>query len=97
MFQPLRHRPGLALLAVFTVSGLLHELVINLSLLHVTGRWLIGPMMVYFLLQPLGIFMERTCRRRSRWRRVYLWAVVFMPAPLVLNEGLLRVLHLWPD
>jgi len=27
----------------------------------------------------------------------FVWLVVFVPCPLVLNEGLLHTLHLWPE
>ena len=97
IFAPRRHRPTLALVLVFFVSGLMHEWVINLPLYLFTGKAPFGTMMVYFLLQAAGVLLERRfLKRKARARTLFAWLVVFVPAPLVLNEGLLRTLHLWP-
>jgi hypothetical protein len=96
IFQRLRHRPALALVAAFAVSGLLHEAVINLPLYLVTGRVLFGTMMMYFLIQAIGVLVERRFRDRPALARVFAWLIFLGPAPLVLNEGLLRTMHLWP-
>jgi len=54
-------------------------------------------MMLYFLLQPIGILVERGfTRARSPAKVLCTWLVVLGPAPLILNEGLLRALQLWP-
>jgi len=54
-------------------------------------------MMVYFLLQAAGVMVERRfLKGNARAKTLFAWLVVFVPAPLVLNEGLLRTLHLWP-
>jgi len=96
IFRPLQARPMLALFVVFLVSGILHEWVINIPLYVVTGRSCFGSMTLYFLLQALGILIER--RTRHRGVRIFLvWLFVFGAAPLMVNEGLLRVLHLWPE
>lgn len=98
IFDPLRHRPVLALWLVFAVSGLMHELVINVPLLLVTGTNLLGGMMIYFLLQGAGVLAEhRLLRRRPVAKRMFAWLMVAGPAPLMINEGLLRVFHLWPQ
>ncbi|MBI5385556.1 MAG: hypothetical protein HZA90_12830 [Verrucomicrobia bacterium] len=98
VFVPLRRRPVLALVLVFAVSGLMHEWVINVPLCYLTRRALFGSMMIYFLLQAAGVLLERHCLKgRSTLRLGFAWAVVLGPAPLVLNEGLLRTLHLWPE
>jgi predicted transporter len=86
-----------ALILAFAVSGLLHEWVINVPLYFVTGRALFGTMMLYFLLQAVGILVERHfLKGHPRLNVIFVWLVVFVPCPLVLNEGLLRTLHLWP-
>ena len=96
IFRPLRSRPMVALFVVFLASGLFHEWVINLPLYIVTGRNLFGSMTVYFLLQAVGIVIER--RTRHRGVRILLaWLFVFGAAPLMVNEGLLRILGLWPE
>ena len=95
IFRPLQNRPVLALFAVFLVSGVLHEWAINVPLYIVTGRKCFGSMVLYFLLQALGILIER--RTRNRGVRIFLvWLFVFGAAPLEVNEGMLRILHLWP-
>ena len=98
IFARLHRRPKFALFLVFLVSGLMHEWVVNVPLYYLTGRILFGSMMIYFFLQAVGIFVER-CFSKSHPRLmvVFVWLVVFVPSPLVLNEGLLRVLHLWPQ
>ena len=98
IFSRLRRRPWFALLLVFAISGLMHEWVTNFTLYHVTGRALFGSMMIYFLLQPVGILAERRfLKDHPRLMMLFVWLVVFVPSPLVINEGLLRVLHLWPE
>ncbi len=97
ILAPLRQRPVLAVVLVFLVSGLVHEWVINLSLYLSAGRNLFGTMMLYFLLQAAGLLLERRFLAGKPAAKILLaWLVVFVPAPLVLNEGMLRALRLWP-
>jgi Membrane bound O-acyl transferase family len=96
IFRPLRSRPAFALLLTFAVSGLLHEWVINVPLYFVTGRALFGTMMLYFLLQGVGVLVERRFKKHPGFMVVFAWLVVIAPVPWVINEGLLRTLHLWP-
>jgi len=88
-----RKRPAKALLLIFICSGLWHELLINVPTILFIGPNLFGEMMVYFLLQAIGIALER----RFRWLkgRPFTWLVVAVPSPLVVNRGLLSVLGLW--
>jgi hypothetical protein len=96
IFRRMRRWPVVALILAFAVSGLLHEWVINVPLYFVTGRVLFGSMMLYFLVQAAGILLERRfLKGHARAMAVFTWLVVLAPAPLVLNEGLLRTLHLW--
>ena len=96
IFYPLQSRPVLALFLVFLTSGVLHELVINIPLYIVTGGKYFGWMTLYFLLQAVGILIER--KTRNHGVRIFLlWFFVFGAAPLMINEGMLRVLHLWPE
>ena len=95
VFSRLRRRPVLALLLVFAISGLVHEWVINVPLYLLTGRAPFGSMMVYFLLQAAGLLLERRfLKSRVRGKVAFAWLVILAPAPLVMNEGLLRTLHL---
>ena len=78
------------------MSGVLHDLVINVPLYFVTGRKYFGFMTLYFLLQAVGILIER--KTRNRGARIFLlWLFVFGAVPLMVNEGMLRILHLWPE
>ena len=94
---PLRRRPTLAVVLVFLVSGLVHEWVVNGALYLAADRNRFGTMMLYFLLQAAGLLFERRCLSgKPATKRILAWLVVGFPAPLVVNEGLLRALHLWP-
>jgi hypothetical protein len=95
IFQPLRRRPVLALLLAFAFSALLHEAVINVPLYFVTGRALFGTMMIYFLAQPIGVLLERRFKSKPAVGVACFWVFVVLPAPLIINEGLLRTMHLW--
>jgi len=98
IFGRLRRRPMFALFLVFAASGIVHECVINVPLYCVTGRILFGTMIVYFLLQAVGILVERHfLNGHPRLMVMFVWLAVFVPVPLVLNEGYLRGLQLWPD
>jgi hypothetical protein len=98
IFSRLRPRPVFALFLVFAVSGLMHEWVINVPLYYLTGRFLFGTMIIYFLLQAVGILFERHfLKGHPRSKAAFVWLIVLAPLPLVWNEGLLRVLHLWPE
>ena len=86
----------LIVVAKFISSGIIHELVINLSLWLLTGRNFFGSMMAYFGLQGVGLLFERrflagcgTCRR------IVAWLIVLGPVPLIVNEGILRAFWLW--
>ena len=46
--------------------------------------------------QATGILLERRIRNRGM-RRLLVWLFVVGASPLIVNEGLLRVLHLWPE
>ncbi len=84
------------MVVVFFVSGGMHECVINLPLYLVTCRSLFGSMMIYFLIQaPAILFENKFLKRRPVARNVLLWVMVVGPIPLMLNEGMLRVLRLW--
>jgi hypothetical protein len=97
IFGRLRRHPVFALLLAFSLSGVMHEWVINFPLYCLTGRALFGSMMAYFLLQAAGILCEHQfLKGHPHLMAGFVWLIVFVPSPLVLNEGLLRVLHLWP-
>lgn len=98
IFDQLRARPWLAVMLAFTVSGLMHEWVINLPLFLVTGKNLLGSMMIYFLLQGIGVLIEHHfLKGKSGLKVLCAWLFVLGPVPLLINEGLLRVLLLCPE
>ncbi len=93
IFSRYRRRPAFGLLVAFFYSGLWHEVLINVPLyaFHDVNR--LGSQLIYFLIQAVGILGERKFIRfpSATLRRAYVWAVVILPAPLVVNEGVLRV------
>jgi hypothetical protein len=98
LFTRLRRRPVLALGLIFGLSGVMHEWVINVPLYYLTSRVWFGSMMIYFLLQAAGLLVEhRFLKHHEKLRTGFAWLVILAPAPLVMNEGLLRVLHLWAE
>ena len=97
IFSRMRGRPVLALFAVFFVSGVMHEWVINVPLYFLTGRNCFGTMMIYFLLQLVAILIEKRFLANAPLARIALaWLAIVGPVPLLLNEGLLRAMGLWP-
>lgn len=94
-FWPLRKRPSVALGAAFLLSGLIHELVINLPFYLYADRCLFGSQIAYFALQGVGVLLDR--KYLSPFpvlRRIFLWLVVIVPVPLIVNEALLHILHI---
>jgi hypothetical protein len=54
-------------------------------------------MMAYFGLQAAALFAERAwLHPHPRLKRAWTWIVVVGPAPLFVNEGMLRALQFWP-
>jgi len=96
IFRPLQARPVLALFLVFLTSGIFHEWAVNVPLYIVTGKKYFGFMTLYFLLQAVGILIEHKTSNRAA-RILLVWLFVFGAAPLMVNEGMLRILHLWPE
>jgi hypothetical protein len=94
LFMPLASHPHLALIVPFLVSGIVHDLVINVPAAIACDVNLLGSMTGYFLIQALGVWVDRLWFERGWVRRTLLWTVVLMPAPLIMNESMLRIL-LW--
>jgi len=94
-FRPLARQPILALTVTFVISGLIHELLVSLPLWFVYRVNCFGWMVGYFLLQLLAILIERQWLRQiPRLNRPFVWLVVLIPAPLILNQGTLLIFHL---
>ena len=78
----------------FFFSGLFHEVMFNLPLWLYSKENYFGTMMVYFLIQGMGLVIEKKYLRHlsSFWRRLYLWLVVILPSPLFLCGSFLKLL-----
>ncbi len=90
LFQPVcrRHGPGVALMAVFLGSGLVHDLVISLP---AGGGW--GLPTLYFTLQGAGVLAQRSAFGAigsGAAGRIFTLAVAVLPAPLLFHPPFLR-------
>lgn len=98
IFHPWRRSPAFASFLTFLFSGILHEAVITVPVLVLYGRFLLGPILAYFLLQWVGVMVDRKLvRNYPGLRRIWFWIVVAGPAPLFFVEPMLRILFLWPE
>jgi hypothetical protein len=95
--QPTRVPRGVRVALAFAVSGLWHEFLTNAPLFIFFGVNRFGSMLLYFSIQALGLQIDaRWLRERPIARWVFLWGVVILPVPLILNEGVLRAVGLFP-
>lgn len=80
----------------FTISGLFHEIMINLPYWIIYRKSYFGTMMAYFLVQAIGIWLDKSYfkRHHSYLRRAFLWIMVVSPSPLFINKPLLTFLGL---
>lgn len=88
----LGRRPrAIQILMTFLISGFFHEVMINFPYWIVTGKSYFGTMMLYFLIQALGLYGDKKFIKHShpKIRRVYLWLFVIVPSPLFINQPLL--------
>ena len=95
VFRRYRSRPLLGLSVSFFYSGIWHELLINVPLYLFCGVNLLGSQLLYFFIQAAAILGERKFNCNTFCHRLYLWIFVLVPAPLVVNEGVLRVTGLF--
>lgn len=97
-FKPFARRPVIAAAIAFTVSGFIHELVVTLPALLVddeTGKSVAGLLLVYFLIQYIGLILgRRWLRGRPLALRLQFLIIVLGPAPLVLNPATLSIFRL---
>lgn len=84
LFKPVARKlgPQAAMVTVFIVSGLIHELVVTVP----AGGGYGGPTL-YFALQALGVWLECGCPLKSQfiWR-ARTFAFVLLPLPLAFPE-----------
>jgi|GEM_PF-267838 len=85
--KPLTRRLGAgnAILCVFVISGLLHDLCISYS---AGSGW--GLPTVYFILQGALVAFERRAKIETAWplfwRRLWTWCWLLLPLPLLFTE-----------
>lgn len=98
VFRPLRGSPTKAVLVVFIFSGLWHELIINIPAKVFYDLDLIGSMLLYFLIQCIGLIIDRKILNKDQRiaRQILAWIIIVGPVPLILNEAILRIVFLWP-
>jgi hypothetical protein len=91
-----RRRPLLAVTAVFLVSGVWHELLIDVPAAVFYGVPVLGMWLLYFVIQGVGLIVERALlRKRAPLRVIFAWSVILLPAPLALNQATLIAAGLW--
>ena len=90
-----RRQPLGGMVAVFVVSGLWHELLVDVPLYLFYGSNVLGGWLAYFLVQAAGMALERRyLRPHPRLAIAFAWLVVLVPAPLALNQATLGVVGL---
>lgn len=89
LFSPLSRRLGVmgGSIAGFVFSGVIHELAIS-----VPARGGYGWPMLYFLIQSMGVLIERKMQK-AKWissgdwlNRIWTIAVVALPAPMLFHQ-----------
>jgi hypothetical protein len=94
-FRPFLRKPCFALFFTFSISALIHELLVSVPLWLTYRKNCFGWMFLYFSLQAAGIAGERKWLRQNPFlKRCFTWVVVLGPVPLILNPGTLLIFHL---
>ncbi|MBA2405268.1 MAG: hypothetical protein H0V66_10895 [Bdellovibrionales bacterium] len=75
----------------FLVSGMFHELMVNLPHFLFYRQSFFGNMTLYFIIQGLGLWVEKKWLQKapSALRLIYLWTIVLVPSPIFINQPLL--------
>lgn len=86
IYQPLGRRFSVpyALFITFLISGVVHELVITVPVASGYG----GPTL-YFVIQSVGMVIERKIFRRKSpvFNRVWAWGLLLLPLPLCFPQA----------
>lgn len=92
-FKPLKRNPRLAVIVTFLLSGLWHEVIINIPHFILTGEKVFGFVTLYFIIQSAGVLISRNrfFRNRSALSVAYLWIMVIVPIPLIMNEAFMNI------
>ena len=80
------------IIMVFLVSGLFHEMMVNLPYWIMNQKSYFGTMLGYFLIQAVALWVDKKVMIKfgKKVRRVYLWLAVILPSPLFINVPLLK-------
>ena len=75
----------------FFISGLFHELLVNLPHFLYYHQSFFGNMTLYFIIQALGLWVEKKWLYNTPLflGRLFLWAVIILPSPIFINRPLL--------
>lgn len=85
-------------LITFLISGVFHELMVNLPYWLMYRKSYFGSMMLYFSVQSLGLWIDkRFLKHHPTLRIIWLWLVVILPSPLFINTPLLHFAGLVHD
>jgi hypothetical protein len=84
----------LMLAGIFVFSGLFHEFILQFAYFVATGKSLFGYMLIYFLIQYLGVIAEHYWIKAPAARRANAYLFTILPIPLFNNEATLHVLYL---
>lgn len=81
----------LRIVLVFLISGIFHELMVNLPYWLVFRKSYFGTMMAYFLIQAMALWIDKRWMKHQSliWRRIFMWIMIIIPSPLFINVPLL--------
>ena len=82
------HPRALKNFKTFLISGIIHELMINIPFYIYSGQALFGTMTLYFLIQYIGVQVDKQVPPRfEKCRRIILYLFIIVPSPLFVNKG----------
>lgn len=92
MGRPFHRSHKKKIVVSFLVSGIFHEAMVNLPHWLFTGESFFGTMLLYFLIQGAGLYIDKKFLRDSPRviRRMFCWLVVVIPSPLFINVPVLK-------
>ncbi|HXH76427.1 MAG TPA: MBOAT family protein [Bacteriovoracaceae bacterium] len=82
------------ILVTFAVSGLFHEIMVNLPYWLVYKKSYFGTMMLYFIIQSGALWVDKKFIRQYHpyIQRTYMWMALVLPSPLFINVPFLTFL-----
>ncbi len=78
----------------FFISGIWHEIIINIPLFIISKINIFGTMILYFLIQSLGVIADKKYFRikaSKSLRYLFCLFIAIAPSPLFFNEQLLKI------